>query len=211
VLYAQVQLEDQSVDFYCGFMMTTLNDQALPYNGNYGAGPIQEDAQHQSLQGWENEQALEAVKLAGWVQSKSSSNPAVIIGDWRSSIGVAADAGTPPAGGVLPTDLNPSTMRFFQGGTLGSNQGPGWTFATPPSTFTSWGPQCNYCPQQENPYNLSDSYFVSQPMLVNWPANATLSEQLLFTKGVTSFGAEAGALAPISPYYGVNVVLARPK
>jgi hypothetical protein len=48
-------------------------------------------------------------------------------------------------------------------------------------------------------------------MLVNWPANSTTDESLFFTNGeVTLMGADAGT-GPLSPYYGVNIRVIRPK
>jgi hypothetical protein len=200
VLYSQVQLEDQTVDFYCGFLMTTLNAQALPYQGNYGNGAAN------SQDGWDNEQLYEAQLVTKWIGQKSGSNPAIVVGDWRSSIGIGADAGvTPLTGTNLPLDLNGQTMLYFKQ--------TGWQFAAPPSSDQAWGPQCNYCPSAENPYNKAESYFVSQPMLVNFAANSTTDESLIFTEGVvqlTGAAPDAG-LGPVSPYYGVNFRVIRPK
>ena len=202
ILYAQVQLEDQTVDFYCGFLSTTLNADAIPYVGSYGNGPITDP--DPSVQGWENEQYYQAQQFAAYVQQKSGSNPAILVGDWRSSL--AAPMGTmAPAGTNLPNALNPTTMSFFQMQT-------GWTFAYDKTAGTSWGTQCNYCPFPENPYNATDSYFVAQPIIVNWPGDATLattSEQLLYTNGNVSLGGDAGE-GPPSPYYGVNFRVVRP-
>ncbi|HEX3343537.1 MAG TPA: hypothetical protein VHS09_03145 [Polyangiaceae bacterium] len=203
VLYAQVQLEDQTVDFYCGFLTTTLNADALPYVGSYGNGATD------SLTAWQNEQAYQAQQLVAYVQQKSGAsnppNPAVVVGDWRSSQPAATGAMGPP-GTSLPNALSNQTMDFFQ-------KQSGWIFAVDQSTGTSWGPQCNFCPASENPYNLTDSYFVVQPMLVDWPGDvthATTSEQLLYTTGVVNLGGDGG-LGPPSPYYGLNFRVLRPR
>ena len=204
VLYSQVQLEDQSVDFYCGFLMTTENAGVLPYNGNYGNGPIQDP--DPSTQGWENEQLYEAQLLINWEQKKSGSNPAIVVGDWHSQ---SRGTGTAPPGTFAATALNPATMNLF-GNTTSA---PNWQFATPSTTSGSaWQPQCNVCPPPENPYNgPTDQYFFSQPMLVNWPQakTATIDESLLYTQGVTSLGGDAGQ-GPLSPYFGVNFKVIRP-
>jgi hypothetical protein len=193
ILYAQVQLEDQVVDFYCGFLSTTLNASALPYVGNYGGSAT--DSQDQ----YDNEQLYQAQQTIAYVQQKSgSTRPAIMVGDWRSSIGLM---GTPLPGTNLPNDLNPQTMMALQ---MPSN----YTTAIDTSTGTTWAPQCNFCPQSENPYNLTDSYFVEQPFLINWPANATTSESLLYTQGAVDL--DAGVEGPISPYYGLNVRVIRP-
>jgi hypothetical protein len=197
VLYAQVQLEDQSVDFYCGFLMTTENASALPYIGNYGNGATD------SQTGWNNEQLYEAMQLVAWQQKKSGANPAIVAGDWHSGI---AGTGAAPAGTFLPNSLNPQTMMFFQG--------TGWTFALPPpGSNSAWQPQCNVCPTQENPYNgATDQYFFSQPILVNWPqpTTATTDESIIFNQNVLPLpGPDAGE-GPLSPYYGVNLRVIRP-
>ena len=203
VLYAQVELEDQNVDFYCGFLMTTENASALPYVtatgapiGSYGNGATD------SQTAWENEQLYEAQQFVAWQKKKSGTNPSVVVGDWHSSVAVT---GTPPPGTFLPNDLSPQTMNYF--GTQG------WVFAAALPPSSAWLPQCNVCPPPENPYNgAADQYFYSQPMLVNWPqaSTATTDESLLFTQGVLPLGGDAG-LGPISPYYGVNVTVIRPK
>jgi hypothetical protein len=205
VLYAQVQLEDQSFDFYCGFLITTLNYQALPYDGSYGNG------QTDSLKAWSEEQLLEAKQVQKFVQKKSGTDPntatpAIVVGEWRSSLN-EADAGlAPPPGGNLPINLSENTMLFFQG------LAPQWTFATSQDWLQH--PQCNFCPTSENLYNGStDSYFVTQPMLVNWPGNAstaTIDESLLYTQSTITLPGDAG-LGPVSPYYGLNVRVIRPR
>ncbi len=198
VLYAQVQLEDQNVDFYCGFLTTTLNASALPYVGNYGKGSMD------SQTAYENEQVFQAQQVVNYVQKKSGSNPAIVVGDWRSSVAVSADAGVVgPPGTFLPNVLNDQTMMLFQ-------STPAWTFVVDTTPGTTWGPQCNFCPQAENPYNLTDSYFVAQPIISNWPgaANATTSESLIYTQGAVTL--DAGVQAPVSPYYGINFRVIRP-
>jgi hypothetical protein len=200
VLYASVALEDQSVDFYCGFLMTTENASALPYVGSYGNGATD------SQTAWDNEQLYEAQQLVGWVQKKSATNPAIVVGDWHASVGVSPDAGVAPAGTFLPNPLNPATMTALSPS--------GWTFAVPSTTSGStWQPQCNVCPPPENPYNgATDQYFFSQPILVSWPQamTATTDESIIFNQDVLSLpGADAGE-GPLSPYYGVNFRVIRP-
>ena len=205
VLYAQVQLEDQLVDFYCGFLITTLNAGILPYTGNYGNGATS------SQDGWDNEQAFQAKKIIDWVAKKSGTKPAIVVGDWRSSLGAGAgDAGpgsTPQPGTIsgtfLPNALNDTTMTNFKNA--------GWTFAFPSATSgSSWASQCNFCPASENQYNSdADSYFVAQPMLVNFPSDSVTDESLFFTDSSVALGTDAG-LGPASPYFGVNVRVIRP-
>jgi hypothetical protein len=200
VLYASVQLEDQAVDFYCGFLMSTENATALPYVGSYGNGATD------SQTGWDNEQLYEAQQLVVWVQKKSGSNPAIVVGDWHASVGVDPDAGAAPPGTFLPNSLNLPTMMALHPS--------GWTFAVPgPTSGSAWQPQCSVCPPPENPYNgATDQYFFSQPILVNWPqpTTATTDESLIFSQNVIPLpGPDAGE-GPLSPYYGVNFRVIRP-
>jgi hypothetical protein len=215
VLYSQVQLENQSFDFYCGFLMTTLNDKALPYDGNYGVGPLGNGGPQNSTVGWANEQLFEAQQLINWVGQKSGGadggpgNPAIVVGDWRSSKGYPADAGNvPPTGTFLPVGLAEDTMNLFAK--------TSWTFVFDTTQGTSWGHQCNYCPTAENPLNTNESFFVEQPFLVNWPvgssgtaADAVKSEQLIFTQNAFPVG-DGGQQGPVSPYYGLNFTVIRP-
>ncbi len=194
VLYAQVQLEDQSVDFYCGFFISTLIASDLPFLGPYG-GPS--DAGLSSAQQYDNEQDLEAQQLVAWVAQKSAGRHAIVMGDWRSSVATTNDAG---AGTSPPQDLNPMAMSIVGGA-------PSFT-AVSAANFT---PQCSYCPGPGNAYNGQDSYFVEQPFLYNWPSptGAVTDEALLYTDG-TAITLPDGGTAPLSPYYGLNIKVIRP-
>jgi hypothetical protein len=202
ILYAQVQLEDQNVDFYCGFLMTTENYSALPYFesdgtpiGNYGNGATDSET------AWTNEQTYEAQQFIAWQQTKSGSNPAIAVGDWHSSLAVTG--GTALPGTSLPTAIATPTMNLF-------NAQSTWTFA---QALSPWAPQCNVCPPPENIYNgATDSFFYSQPFIINWPqaSTATQTESLFFNNGVLALGGDAG-LGPLSPYFGVNFTVIRPK
>ena len=49
-------------------------------------------------------------------------------------------------------------------------------------------------------------------MIANWPGDvthATTSESLIYTQGAVTV--DAGVQAPVSPYYGVNFRVIRPK
>jgi hypothetical protein len=186
VEYAQLQLPGGPVDFYCGFFVSPLNAAALPYDGNYGLGASS------SLQAYDNEQTYQAQQLVEWVKAKSGSAPAIVVGDWRSSV-----QGTADAGASTPRPLDPATLQTLVGSL-------GWTAAA----AASWPSQCNFCPSSTNPYNgPTDSYFVEQPFLVNWPGDPTAavtSESFVFDHSTVSLGGDAGP-GPLTPYYGLNV------
>jgi hypothetical protein len=220
VLYSQVQLEDQTIDFYCGFFTSTLIAQDLAYVGPYGNGGDPTSSQEGGA--YANEQYLQALDLIQWVHKKSdksqggSGNPAIIVGDWRASrAGQQPDSGT---GGMLyapPVDLVPGTV-----GTLQS--------VFTPVQSPDWIPQCTYCPQSENPLNVGSSvgYFMAQPFVYNWcatPGNCSQAEELaagqeeslLYTQPVIKpspgSGFEDAGLVPLSQYYGLNIQIIRPR
>jgi hypothetical protein len=197
VLYAQVQLEDQSVDFYCGFFITTLIASDLPFLGPYG-GPA--DAGLSSADEYGNEQDYEAQQLTQWVQMKSAGRPAIIMGDWHSS--VAAPMGTPDAGVPQPQALNPMAMTIMGSAT-------GFTAAS----AADFPLQCTYCPSSLNPYNGQNSDFINQPFLYNWPnaSTAVKDESVLFTDNTAIQGLPNGATGPLSSYYGLNITVIRPQ
>lgn len=202
VLYSQVQLEDQTVDFYCGFLTSTLVAGSVPYEGFYGAGgnPTSTDTNG----AYANEQLLQAKDLIAWVTKKSGNNPAIIVGDWRSSVGVGGDGGAPPPDSGLfspPVDLVPLTVQTM-------TNAPDWLAVQ----GTSWTPQCTYCPSSENPLNagVSQGFFMTQPFLYKWPTTAgqVTDESLVYTDNSVS---SAGNNVPLSQYYGLNFHVQRPK
>jgi len=148
------------------------------------------------------EQLLQADDLIKWVAKKSAGRPAIVAGDWRSGLGVNGDGGLPPPDSGLyapPTGLVTTTI----GKLLSSASG----FV--PVVAPGWTPQCNFCPETENPENSGTTvgYFVLQPFLSNWgmnPQAATIDESLLFTQ-------TPSATAPLSPYYGLTFHVQRPQ
>ena len=87
VLYAQVQLEDQSVDFYCAQLSSPYIDSELPYTGNYGVDGAKQplpDGGQTSGNGWEDEQNVQVEQVISFVQRTSGSRPAILAGDWHA-------------------------------------------------------------------------------------------------------------------------------
>jgi hypothetical protein len=189
-LFSRVHLPScKTVDFYCGFFTSPLTGQELPYTGNYGAGGDPNSTDGGGA--YAHEQLLQAQRLAQWVQQKSGSNPAIVVGDWRSSPG-AGDAGVLQA-------LVPETVNLLSGT-------PGWTAVSAPQ----WTPQCTYCPQSDNPLNVGQTagYFMTQPFLYNWPqaSTAVQLESVIFTQTFTAVGfPDAGEAAPLSTNFGLNL------
>jgi hypothetical protein len=204
VSYARVQLEDSTVDFYCGFFSSTLVAGTIPYPswGFYGNGGA--PGEPGPTGAYAQEQLLQAQDLIGWVQQKSGSHPAIIAGDWRSGEGTS-DGGLPPADSGMfaaPIPLIPATVDKL-------------SKAFTPVVAPGWAPgQCNFCPASENILNSGQPqpYFVAQPFLANWgsgASTATIDESLLFTEATVAL--PNGMMAPISPYYGLNFHVQRPQ
>jgi hypothetical protein len=204
-LKATVVLEDQSVDFYCTFLTSTLIASEQPYTGNYGNGGS--PSSEVSGGAYANEQLLQAQDLISWVQQTSGNMPAIIVGDWRSSLAGPADAGpSNPEAGIFtsPAALIPETQNLL-------------AMAFQPATAPGWVPTCTYCPQTDNVLNVgqTSAYFMNQPYLYKWgtmPASAAQVESLLYTQPTmaVTFG-DAGTFAPISQYFGLNIQVVRPK
>jgi hypothetical protein len=222
VLYSRVQLEDQQVDFYCGFFTSTLVAQDLPYVGPYGGDADPNSSQQGGA--YANEQGLQANRLVDWVHSVSGGAnlppctadqvdaggastcavPAIIVGDWRAS--QAAEAGAPMGMYAPPVDLVPNTLVTLENA---------FTAVAAPG----WPPQCTYCPQSQNVLNSGSSvgYFMNQPFLYAWggsPQTAVQEEQLIYTQPVVQPGANSGidaSLVPLSQYFGVNIQIIRPQ
>jgi hypothetical protein len=220
VLYSRVQLEDQQVDFYCGFFTSTLVAQDLPYDGYWG-----NDADPNSSNtggAYANEQLQQAQDLINYVKSKSGmgtlctpnqttscAHPAIIVGDWRSSAGVPDAGPQAPPLVTAPSSIVPGTVTALANAT-------GWTQVSAPS----WVPQCTYCPQSDNVLNQGENigYFMTQPFLYNWgtPAQtmaAVQEEQLLYTMPTVNPGPTSGfdGAVPLSQYFGLNVQIIRPQ
>lgn len=193
VSYVRVQLENSQVDFYCGFFSSTLVAGTLEYPpwGFYGNGGALGDQTSAGAYG--QEQLLQAQDLVNWVAKKSGNNPAIIVGDWRSSAGVDSDGG---GSGTFPSPqpVDTQTIDWLI-------QKSGWTQAA----ASDWTPQCTYCPQSANNLNMGqvNAWFMLQPFLSNWgtpgfAAGATVDESLIFTDNEQSLG------TPPSPYFGLN-------
>jgi hypothetical protein len=195
VLKAQVQLEDQAVDFFC----TQLSGPTVPllqYTGHYGKSlPSGEN-------GWEDEQDLQVKRAIAWVKSEADKDgvPAVFAGDWDASPGT-----TEADGGVGLTATSPEVPQLMDST---------FALAVPPS----YVPICDYCSSNLNPYNKQpETYQLLREYTYKFPTNAALSETLWGTTpdisitGTTLDPAPPGGLGTIGEYFAHNVVLLRPR
>ena len=90
LLHAQVQLEDAPVDFYCAHLTSSDIDGDEPYEGVYGQDKTTAlpDGGVSVENGYEDEQDLQAQQVIGYIekQSKATGNPAIIAGEWYSTV-----------------------------------------------------------------------------------------------------------------------------
>ncbi len=86
MLYADVQLGGQDVDFYCVQLISPFLSSSLPYLGNYGTTVV--DGSVTVENGWEDEQNLQVDKAIAFIRSNSqkTGHPAIIAGDWHSTL-----------------------------------------------------------------------------------------------------------------------------
>ena len=201
ILYAQVVLEDQTVDFFCGQLISPLVDGELPYVGNYGVDiPNQEN-------GWEDEQDLQAQKAVAWIKSitQQTKHPTIIAGDWHATQGTPDDDG----GAFVLAPQSPEVMALFD-----QSLGGAFVRAEP----TPYADACEYCPSPTNVYNSGSNVYPEDftPMfLARFPASSTTDDTLWGQANVVPlptipYEPAPASSGPISPYYGRLVHVLRP-
>jgi hypothetical protein len=207
VLKAQVQLEDQTVDFFCGQLSSPLIDKDLPYTGNYGKDTTDAGAPEN---GWQDEQDLQAKEAIKWMvdQADADGLPAIIAGDWHSSL--PCTAGNPCAMGTTLTALSPEVNGY-----LTSYPGKKGTAvrADPPG----YQRPCDYCATGAgslgNSYNTGGTSYEWTPTYVyGFQKNPAVSESLWATPPGTlvTIPEMNNMMAPIAEAYPRNVQLYRP-
>jgi hypothetical protein len=196
VLKAQVELEDQTVDFFCGQLSSPLIEVDLPYTGNYGSdtGP--------NKNGWRDEQDLQAQEAIQWMvkQADADGLPAIFAGDWHSSVPCTAGSGCSTTLSALSPEVN-TTLISYKGKT-----GKTAVRADPPNYLRT----CDYCAAPTNSYNTGqDSYEWTPTYLYGFPPNSAVSETLWDTNNIVNIP-EINMMAPIAEAFPRNVQLIRP-
>jgi hypothetical protein len=202
VLYAEVQLEDQAVDFYCAQLTDRNNGPSLAYAGNYGQDVTTNlpDGGQSFTSGWQQEQDLQVQKVLAFIRenSRATGRPAIIAGDWHASS--LAEA---PDGGVLTTALSPEVMAAL----LGAFQ------RAEPLGFEG---ECTWCPPPLNVYNAGSPVadFVV-PFLNGFPSESTNDDEVWGTNLYPIAGDQdepppPGGQGPPSTYYAKEVRIVRP-
>jgi hypothetical protein len=203
ILYAQVMLEDnQTVDFFCGHLVSPLIDADLPYVGNYGTDIAGQE------NGWEDEQDLQARRAVAWIRA-TAKHPAIIAGDWHATSQVTEPG---PEGGttVVLDPLSVEVMKLF-------DQSLGGAFVrAEPSPYQ---PVCQYCPAPQNIYNAGSGVLpedFTQTFLEGFAADATVEDSLWGQGNTVTLTpipyepAPTPPLGPLSQYWGRLVRVLRP-
>ena len=212
VLYAQVTLEDQTVDFFCGQFVSPLIDSELPYEGNYGDTSS-------TANGWEDEQDLQAQKTVPWILA-TAAHPAIIAGDWHATIQTSesdSDGGAGPDAGtmVVLDNQSPEVIKL-----LDQSYGGKFVRADP----IGYKASCEFCPAPENVYNTGNVFpedftptFLYGNNGKDFPANATVEEELwgqantaVPLMSIPYEPAPTPPSGPLAEYYGRTVRILRP-
>jgi hypothetical protein len=203
VLYAEIQLEDQAVDFYCAQLSSPNIDAALPYEGSYGQDSTTTLADGGVVveNGWEDEQYLQAQKAIAYVQAKSGAtgHPAIITGSWISSPAVTID------GGAVLAPRSPE---------VGAALRAAFVRADPPG----YVPACDACPAPTGIYGtLSVPLEYTATYLLGFAPNATTEESFWGTDNTVTVVGNSfvsppdGGKGPISDVFPRLVRVIRPR
>ncbi len=206
VLYAEVQLPDAPVDFYCGQFSPPAIDADQPYDGYYGADKTTNlaDGGVAIENGYEDEQNVQVKRLIAYVtqKSKATGRPAIISGFWDSSV-LASDA----QGNVLTNASSPEVMQAMD------SQYGGPFMRADPQGYQAF---CDECPQ--NPYYPGELPLdVQATFLFQYPPGSTTDESIWGTDDTVPIVGNAynpapdGGVGPPFEVYPRNVRLVRPR
>jgi hypothetical protein len=207
VLYAEVQLENQVVDFYCGQLTDQNVGPSLSYSGNYGMDGTTltlPDGGQYVASGWEIEQGLQVRRAVQFIRANSAATgrPAIIAGDWHSSV-LVVDAD----GGVVTQDISPEVLAQL-------DQSLGGAFVkAEPAGFPG---ECTWCPAPQNPYNAGGpSADFDTPFVYGFPPSSTTDDEVWGTNLIPIAGDQdepppAGGMGPPSFFFAKQVRIIRP-
>jgi endonuclease/exonuclease/phosphatase family metal-dependent hydrolase len=179
-----------SLDVYCNHLPSIFYDQVFPYTGDYGNG-------NTDYKGWEAELMLDAQKLVTWVETKTGTGRAIVLGDFNASPQIDAQNIEPDG----------ATAYAFLTGKL--------TEALP-SGFT---PACTYCGKSGNvlaaggPGGIGPNTWIDHIFMKNMDVAAVKAYARTFTEATVPIPADdAGdggssswpSMVTLSDHYGVH-------
>jgi hypothetical protein len=223
ILHARVLLnpEDKTntLDFFCAYLQTPLLLATLPYPGNYANGTQYMDMQG-SMNGWRDEQNLQAKRAIAWVQKIAGTGPAIIAGDWHASTHWPTKNSTDGGPLSMPSmampwnvgDQSPEVSQQFTGAGFTAAHVSGWTY---PCTFC---PSANTGPGTPNPYNPPpqtmwvEGYDFNTTYVSGMGFGSVTDEAVTFTgDSVVYDPSKPNQMGPLSEFYGRRVHVIRPQ
>ncbi|GAC1569929.1 MAG: hypothetical protein NVS3B20_01210 [Polyangiales bacterium] len=172
------------VDVYCTDLSEIYQGLIAPYTGPYANGLINE-------RGWAAEQLLQAKKLVAYVQEKSASQKAVVLGTFHGSTETRAGSEV-----VVSADQGEGTIKYLDS-------------SLTPVTHARFKPSCTLCP--DNPW--MDSKVNPQSTDAVWSTRIYqqgILQEAVHLVAITRSEATLdwkGAHWPVSPYYGIRAVI----
>jgi endonuclease/exonuclease/phosphatase family metal-dependent hydrolase len=173
------------VDAYCNHLTPYFADTTFyPYTGQFGAG---------DANGWLAEQLLETKQLIAFVNAKSGSRKAVIMGDMNAT---PDDRANGLGDGDIPA-YGAATLAVLDG-----------AFAR--GIASSYTPKCTFCVANQNTYGDENSW-LDYVFTKNFPAGSTTATKRTFDTDVadgqrrdaTGDHTVAGKV-PLSDHYGLQ-------
>jgi endonuclease/exonuclease/phosphatase family metal-dependent hydrolase len=172
------------VDTYCNHLTPYFADTTFyPYTGQFGAG---------NANGWIGEQVLQAKQLVAFVNAKSGSGKAVVMGDMNAT---REDK---------PNGIGDATLGAYGLETLAVLEGA-LTNAVP----AGYTPKCTFCVANQNTSGEENSW-LDYVMLKGFPAGSTTAARRTFDTDVVdgkrrdaSGNHTVSGKVPLSDHYGI--------
>ena len=172
------------VDTYCNHLTPYFADATFyPYTGQFGAG---------NANGWIGEQVLQAKQLVAFVNAKSGSGKAVVMGDMNAT---REDK---------PNGIGDATLGAYGLETLAVLEGA-FTNAVP----AGYTPKCTFCVANQNTSGEENSW-LDYVMLKGFPAGSTSASRRTFDTDVVdgkrrdaSGNHTVSGKVPLSDHYGI--------
>jgi hypothetical protein len=178
VVRAQIDVSGKSIDVYCGTFGNQPSNFTNPYVGVYGKGKL-------DVEGWVNENQLQADKLVSYVK-KASAGRAVVMIDTRQSKEQKEGDKIVVAKSDFSGSIDTLLAAFVPALPSGSKQ------------------PCNFC--SDHPAHVGSPAYASEYVLLkDFAANATKS--LTASRKESVWRNPEGVMLPLSAIYSIKATL----
>lgn len=169
------------VDVFCNHLSPMFKDFTRPYVGDYGEGKT-------TAEGWSAEQLLQSNKLIAYVNAKSGSRPAIILGDFNSGREYSV------GGQIVANEESSATLDRLESVFL-------------PAVAADYVPACTYCSTNAN-NDTSSPDWIDHIFLFNKTAADVKSTQRVYDQDVVPVDDGGSTVnVPLSDHYGLRAVL----